>query len=194
MVHLNSTGTSDVKVNKTYYGIKCLGIFQFSILPGKLVSITVFTLFSHDYFFCVFEKQHKRGVAWHDTTLCRLQRWCVKIWASLPRLSHSKHNSKCLPPLNVSLWPLESLSRRKLYIFCFVTFFWWWTLFILPWIRSAGSFSNGKNTFFSSLQLLRKKFTKTAICKQYIITWHVKLYIFLGLIKFWESTCENQKP
>lgn len=121
MVHLNSTGTSDVKVNKTYYGIKCLGVFQFSILPGKLVSITVFTLFSHDYFFCVFEKQHKRGVAWRGTTLRRLQRWCVKIWASLPRLSHSKHNSKCLPPLNVSLWPLESELQKIIYLlFCYI--------------------------------------------------------------------------
>lgn len=191
MVHLNSTGTSDVKVNKTYYGIKCLGGFSVQYSARKVGEHhCVYFVFTWLLFLCVW----KTTQAWRDTTLCRLQRWCVKIWASLPRLSHSKHNSKCLPPLSVSLWPLESLSRRKLYIFCFVTFFWWWTRFILPWIRSAGSFSNGKNTFFSSLQLLRKKFTKTAICKQYIITWHVKLYIFLGLIKFWESTCENQKP
>lgn len=96
MVHLNSTGTSDVKVNTNALRHQMFGgFFQFSILPGKLVSITVFALFSHDYFFCVWTTMQ----AWRDMTLFRLQRWCVKIWDSLPRLSH-----------------------RKLYILCFLKF------------------------------------------------------------------------
>lgn len=49
---------------------------------------------------------------------------------------------------------------------------------------------------FSSLQLLRKKFTKTTLCKQYIIVWNVKLYIFLKFdkvlgINMWKSNTVN---
>lgn len=88
-----------------------------------------------------------------------------------------------------------SEPQKTIYL-VFFTFFWWWTLFILLWILSAGSFSNGTNTFFPSLQLLRKKFTKTTLCKQYIIVWNVKLYIFLKLdkvlgINMWKTKTVN---
>lgn len=142
--------------------------FQFSILPGKLVSITVFALFSHDYFFCVWTTMQ----AWRDTTLCRLQRWCVKIWDSLPRFSH-----------------------RKLYILCFFKFSGGEHC-----LSCCGYFLQAvfqmAQTHFSSLQLLRKKFTKTTLCKQYIIVWNVKLYIFLKFdkvlgINMWKSKTVN---
>lgn len=85
---------------------------------------------------------------------------------------------------------------QKIIYLVFFKIFWWWTLFILLWILSAGSFSNGTNTFFSSLQLLRKKFTKTTLCKQYIIVWNVKLDIFLKFekvlgINMWKSNTVN---
>lgn len=84
---------------------------------------------------------------------------------------------------------------QKIIYLVFFKIFWWWTLFILLWILSAGSFSNRTN-IFSSLQLLRKKFTKTTLCKQYIIVWNVKLYIFLKFekvlgINMWKSNTVN---
>lgn len=85
---------------------------------------------------------------------------------------------------------------QKIIYLVFFLIFWWWTLFILLWILSAGSFSNRTNTFFSALQLLRKKFTKTTLCKQYIIVWNVKLYIFFKFdkvlgINMWKSNTVN---
>lgn len=96
------------------------GFFQFSILPGKLVSITVFALFSHDYFFCVWTTtQAWRGV----TRRCADFKgdMCEDLGQPSSSLTHA-HKSKCLLPLNVSLWPLECLSHRKLYILCFLKF------------------------------------------------------------------------
>lgn len=144
--------------------------------------------------FSVFEQQRKRGVAWHDTVQTS-KVMCEDLGQPSSSLTHA-HKSKCLFPLNVSLWPLECLSHRKLYILCF--FFYFLVVnTVYPAVDTIWrQFFKWHKHVFSSLQLLRKKFTKTTLCKQYIIVWNVKLYIFLKFdkvlgINMWKSNTVN---
>lgn len=142
------------------------GVFHFSILLGKLVSITVFALFSHDYF-SVFEQQHKRGTVQTSKGMCE-------------DLGQPSSSTQC-----VTLTFRVSEPQKTIYLVVFLIF-WWWTLFILLWILSH-------KHIFSSLQLLTKKFTKRTLCKQYIIVWNVKLYIFLKFDKNQRVKIKNCK-
>lgn len=96
------------------------GVFFSSVFCRERWWASLCLLCFHMTTFSVFEQQRKRGVAWHDTVQTS-KVMCEDLGQPSSSLTHT-HKSKCLLPLNVSLWPLECLSHRKLYILCFFLF------------------------------------------------------------------------
>lgn len=95
------------------------GVFFSSVFCRERWWASLCLLCFHMTTFSVFEQQRKRGVTRH----CADFKGDVWRFGTAFLVSHTHtHKSKCLLPLNVSLWPLECLSHRKLYILCFFLF------------------------------------------------------------------------